>query len=163
MMTTSRTSENGQQTENPFKERSIDKLSDDIAASLHVIVEEGWEAYAAEEFGMDGNFLDKEDMDDKYKNKPEQLENIYKNARKIICPTRGVELWEDPKWCSTQKTGSRTSQGVERRINQGHGNFFKKRSQTRTRRTTSLHRAITASAPQGSHRRAAREGHEVAH
>ena len=64
-----------------------------------MIVEEGWEAYEAEEFGMDGNFLDKEDMDDKYKNKPEQLDNIHKNARKLSCPTRGVELWEDPKWC----------------------------------------------------------------
>ena len=53
-----------------FKERNIDKLSDDIVASLHVIVEEGWEAYEAEEFGMDGNFLDKEDMDEKCKTNP---------------------------------------------------------------------------------------------
>ena len=67
MMTTSRTSKNGQQTKNAFKERNIDKLSDDIAASLHVIVEEGREAYEAEEFGMDGNSLDKDDMDEKCK------------------------------------------------------------------------------------------------
>ena len=109
-----------------FKERNKDKLSENMAESLHVIVEEGWEAYEAEEFGMDGNVLDKDDMDEKYKNKPEQLENICKNARKNICPTRGVALWEDPKWCSTQKTGSRTRQGVKRRTNQYHGNFFNK-------------------------------------
>ena len=82
-------------------------------------MEEGWEAYEAEEFGMDGNFLDKEDMDDKYKNKPQQLDNIYKHARKNICPTRGFAFCEDPKLCLTQMTGTRTSQGVKRRINQG--------------------------------------------
>ena len=51
-----------------FRERHRNKIAEDIAASLSLIVEEGWEAYEMNEFGMDGNFLDKVDMDEKYKN-----------------------------------------------------------------------------------------------
>jgi len=109
-----------------FRERNKGKLSDDIAASLSVIVEEGWEAYQTDEFGMDGNFLDKEDMNLKHKDKPDQLASIYKNARTITCPTRGVQLWEDPQWSSSAKNGSRTRQGVKRVITQNQDNFQKK-------------------------------------
>ena len=158
MLATSRTSKQ----KAAFRERHRDKLSEDIAASLSVIVEEGWEAYQTNEFGMDGNFLDKEDMDLKYKNKPEQLENIYKNARTITCPTRGVQLWEDPNWSSSAKNGSRTRQGVKRVITQNQDNCQKKTKKGSPGEEGGGRRVTPRHPPQGSHRRAAREDHEAA-
>ena len=46
-------------------------------------------------FLANGKWLDEIDLDDKYKNKLEQLEEIKKRARTFVHPTRQVTLYED--------------------------------------------------------------------
>jgi hypothetical protein len=44
-----------------------------------------------------GVFKDKEDMEAKYKDKPLQLQNIFRNAATLVCPTKEVQMWADPE------------------------------------------------------------------
>ena len=47
-----------------------------------------------------GEFIDVEDLNNKYKDTPQRLEAIKQNARTMQCPTSGVQLFEDVKWVS---------------------------------------------------------------
>ena len=40
-------------------------------------------------------YLDSEDLAEKYRNNPVILESILTNAKRLLCPTRGVWLYED--------------------------------------------------------------------
>ena len=57
-----------------------------------------------------GPMIDEDDLDEKYKNKPDQLANIKQHAYSCIHPTRRVKMWEDVElrrhWnqTETQKT-----------------------------------------------------------
>ena len=42
-----------------------------------------------------GTYLDSEDLAEKYRNNPVILESILTNAKRLLCPTRGVWLYED--------------------------------------------------------------------
>ena len=44
-----------------------------------------------------GVFKDKQDLDELYKSKPEQLKNIYKNAVEVLCPIKQCKMWADPE------------------------------------------------------------------
>jgi hypothetical protein len=46
-------------------------------------------------FASAGRFMDEEDLKEKYKNKPDQLEQIFDNARTMTHPDRKVTMWED--------------------------------------------------------------------
>jgi len=46
-------------------------------------------------FASTGRFMDEEDLKEKYKNKPDQLEQIFDNARTMTHPDRKVTMWED--------------------------------------------------------------------
>ena len=41
-------------------------------------------------FAAGGKFYDKADLEEKYKSKPDQLQSIFKHAKKIVHPTRKV-------------------------------------------------------------------------
>ena len=45
-----------------------------------------------------GKFLDSPGLAEKYKNKPDQLTNVRAKANSIICPTRGVRIYEDLRY-----------------------------------------------------------------
>ena len=73
-----------------------------------------------------GRFLDTEDLEEKYKSKPEQLAAIYKNARTILCPVREVQLWEDPEFSSSASRGSESRRETTRRAEQIDNKFHVK-------------------------------------
>ena len=50
-----------------------------------------------------GAFKDDQDLQEKYKNKPEQLANIVAHAPKYFCPVRKVTLRQDPEYVLTQQ------------------------------------------------------------
>ena len=56
-------------------------------------------------FKGNGQFRDKEFLDEKYKDRPEELQNIYKNARSMEHPDRHVQLWEDREFCVEEEKG----------------------------------------------------------
>ena len=47
-----------------------------------------------------GAFKDAIDMDKAYKDKPEQLVNIYENSMSMVCPIKKVKMWVDPEFTS---------------------------------------------------------------
>ena len=49
-------------------------------------------------FGSSGIFIDEDDLNEKYKRKPEQLASIKANTRTMTCPVRKVKLYEDPEF-----------------------------------------------------------------
>ena len=67
-----------------------------MAAGLVTTIEEAKEEFDKERFVAGGGFYDAVDMAERYKGKPELLDSIFKNSRKITCPIRNVELWQDP-------------------------------------------------------------------
>ena len=72
------------------------------------------------EFNDLGKFMDEDDLTEKYKNKPEQLKNIFANATTTHCAVRNVTLWADPEYtlnlrnsASASKTRARTMERDE--------------------------------------------------
>ena len=64
------------------------------------------------EFINSGAFKDKNDLEAKYKDKPDQLSNIFRNARTMTCPVRSVMLRLDPDYKlshSFSNCGTRTT------------------------------------------------------
>ena len=43
-------------------------------------------------------------MTDKYKDKPDQLASIFKNAETMTCSVRNVKLWQDPQYVLEHKS-----------------------------------------------------------
>ena len=65
-------------------------------------------------FLANGKWLDEEDLDEKYKNKPAQLAEIKKRARTFVHPTRQVKLYEDLDFDST--AGVTAKRKAEQRV-----------------------------------------------
>ena len=87
--------------------------------------------WSNDSFGKSGKFLDEHDMSAKYKEKPYQLANIFKNARQITCPVRGVTLWEDPSYSTKTEAGTHYKKQQNRTLVQNEHNFVK-RQKTKT-------------------------------
>ena len=106
-------------------------------AYLRFCIEERstWEE---ESFRHNGHYLDKVDMDEKYKNKPLQLASIYENAKKINCPIRNCDLWEDPDYQSTAASGSAAKDSMKRSLVQDNSKFLpaEKKAEERKRGST---------------------------
>ena len=56
-----------------------------------------------------GTFLDMQDLETKYKGKPERLAGIKKYARRVLDPVSNVELIEDMEYKSSHSTATKTS------------------------------------------------------
>lgn len=52
------------------------------------------------QFEADGEYMDEIDIREKYKSKPEILENILRNARRFFCPVKKVTMYADPRYTS---------------------------------------------------------------
>ena len=72
-----------------------------------------------------GEFLDEEDLRERYKNKPGQLENVLQNAETMIHPTRKCKMYLDFAMTKDVASGSSTSHEVKRRVEQEDGKFHK--------------------------------------
>eukprot|EP00959_Pyramimonas_sp_CCMP1952_P188122 3933791-Pyramimonas_sp.AAC.1 len=63
-------------------------------------IEEKSETYTEVEMQGTGDFLDEDDLKEKYKNKPLRLKGILARARRFADPISGVELIEDMQYKS---------------------------------------------------------------
>lgn len=52
------------------------------------------------QFEADGEYMDEIDIWEKYKSKPDILENVLKNARRFFCPIKKVTMYADPRYTS---------------------------------------------------------------
>ena len=64
----------------------------------------------------DGKFLDKEDMEEKFKAKPHQLKSILANTKTHYCNVRDVLLYEDPEYMSQNKSTKESGKDSKRQI-----------------------------------------------
>ena len=71
-------------------------MGDDLAKRMRETITEHVINSESTEFTQLSDFLDKEDMTEKYKDKPRQLESIWQNAKRMPCPVRNVTVWQDP-------------------------------------------------------------------
>ena len=69
-----------------------------MAGALTTYVEENHVEYQKGKFIAGGGFFDEIDMKKRYKDKPEQLANIFQNARSFVCGVRNTRLWQDPNY-----------------------------------------------------------------
>ena len=78
-----------------FRDNADNTTTDFLAAKMNETVVKAKRRSMTQRFVETGVFLDKEDLEEKYKHKPGQLASILQNARKCNDPVRGVTLYED--------------------------------------------------------------------
>ena len=109
-----------------FYDDNCDVMLEELPAKLRTYITEVTTDFGRNELGKYGNFLDKEDLDKKYADKPAQLAAIYKNARTMVCEVRECQLWEDPEYKSAEVAGSSWETTKKREVAQEDNNFKKK-------------------------------------
>eukprot|EP00959_Pyramimonas_sp_CCMP1952_P445850 9334578-Pyramimonas_sp.AAC.1 len=78
-----------------FKKLASGKLPKEIAKMMEFRIEETFADECTLEMVGTGDFLDEEDMTEKYKNKPKRLAVILKNANRYYCDIAETEYIED--------------------------------------------------------------------
>ena len=100
--------------------KNADLMGKDLAKAITNTTSLSYTDEQVDGFLASGKWLDEIDLDEKYKNKPEQLAEIKKRARTFVHPTRQVKLYEDLDFDSTAGlTAKRTAeQRVESQSNE---------------------------------------------
>jgi hypothetical protein len=75
-------------------------MGKDLKAAIEETMSEYYSEKEMEAWIKDGKFLDKEDMEEKFKAKPHQLKSILANTKTHYCNVRDVLLYEDPEFVS---------------------------------------------------------------
>ena len=81
--------------------RSQEEHGFDLAVEIKLLTNEARTERTQARFVASGALTDKEDLEEKYKKKPEQLANIFANAYNFMCPIRKCQLWADPAYVKT--------------------------------------------------------------
>eukprot|EP00913_Durusdinium_trenchii_P013192 g12382.t1 len=87
-----------------------------LLARLQETITESKRVATSVEFEGTGEYCDEQDMNERYKDKPEQLANIFANTRNFFCPVRQVWLYEDVKYKRTAKDSEETSRVDKRKL-----------------------------------------------
>jgi len=84
-----------------FYKKHKDTLRKDLKTEVEGIVKEKSTAEAEVAFGGNGNWMDEEDLREKYKHKPGRADAILENSRSYTCPIINVKLYEDMEYKSS--------------------------------------------------------------
>ena len=105
-------------TRQRFMRENVATMGNDLAKRMQETITEFMFRGQSTELISNSDFLDEDDMANKYKHKPEQLASIWENARSMHCPIRNVTVWQDPQFVlkSTDKVGHGKIE--ERKMNQ---------------------------------------------
>ena len=83
-----------------FYRHGHELMGKDLKALVEETISESYSEKEMEAWIKDGKFLDKEDMEEKFKAKPHQLKSILANTKTHYCNVRDVLLYEDPEFVS---------------------------------------------------------------
>ena len=83
-----------------FIKENHELMGENLKAKLQAVCTEELQRSFSISLQGNGAFLDSPDLAEKYKNKPDQLTNVRAKANSIICPTRGVRIYEDLRYVS---------------------------------------------------------------
>ena len=81
-----------------FIKENHELMGEHLKAKLQAVCTEEIQRNITISLHGNGTFLDSPDLAEKYKNKPDQLTNVRAKANSIICPTRGVRVYEDLRY-----------------------------------------------------------------
>ena len=87
-----------EQEKQEFYKKYQDLAGEGLLTRLQETIVESKRNSTSVTFEGTGEYFDEMDMNEKYKNKPEQLANIFANTRNYFCPVRQVWLYEDVKY-----------------------------------------------------------------
>ena len=99
---------------------------EDLIARMQETVVESKRLSTKVEFEGTGEYIDENDMNQRYANKPEQLANLFANTRRFYCPVRQVWMYEDVTYKRTATDTEEVSKVEKRKVqkiptNQGSG------------------------------------------
>jgi hypothetical protein len=106
---------NSRATKSAFYRSSHALLGMQLTAAITEHVTETKSELVSSRFAVSGAFKDKLYLDEKFKDRPGQLANLYKNAMRMTCKITGAELWEEPDYASV-----RANEETHRREHQRH-------------------------------------------
>ena len=89
-------------------------LGTDLPKRISLAIEETNIFSQITTFNAGGGFMDEDDLNAKYKSKPEQLKNIKEFGQSFVCPVRKCKMWLDPKYVLKNETFE-THERVEKR------------------------------------------------
>jgi len=95
---------------------SHDKMGKDLEMNIRLVIEETKVTSQLTTLQSGGGFMDEEDLDEKYKSKPKQLENIKKYGKKMMCPVRKIELFQDPEYVLTNTQSEKNERHEKRKV-----------------------------------------------
>ena len=80
-----------------------------------------------EKWAASENFMDEDDLREKYKSKPEILANVLKNATQFRCPIRGCTMFADVSYNSNRVTTETEARHVKRSLDTNEDHKGEKR------------------------------------
>ena len=86
---------------------------DELKSKVEELVSDWKTATTKFEFNVEGEYLDEDDLNQKYSAKPEMLRNILQNAPRHFCPVKKIYLYADPKY--TSKIQDATEYGTQQK------------------------------------------------
>ena len=84
-----------------FIKESHELLGNELKAKMKMVATQEMESKQTISIRGKGLYKDSTDLEIKYQDRLEQLENIKRNANTFLCPTRGVQVWEDLEYMTT--------------------------------------------------------------
>lgn len=114
--------------------KNADLMGKDLAKAITNTASLSYTDEQVDGFLASGKWLDEIDLDEKYKNKPEQLAEIKKRARTFVHPTRQVKLYEDLDFDST--AGLTAKRKAEQRVESQSNEQEKKPKRQKTEKSS---------------------------
>jgi hypothetical protein len=69
-------------------------MSLDIPTAIKEGLRHSYQESSSQSFSSNGTWLDKEDLEERFASKPQQLQSVLANAKQIWCPIRNCSLYE---------------------------------------------------------------------
>ena len=98
-----------------FKECS-DLAGNELLMKMQETIVHSTAKTSSVKFTGTGAFMDETDLNAKYASKPEQLEAIKQNTRRLMCPIRRVLLFEDVRFTSTTEDQETHTKEKKRKV-----------------------------------------------
>ena len=114
--------------------KNADLMGKDLAKAITNTASLSYTDEQVDGFLASGKWLDEIDLDEKYKNKPEQLAEIKKRARTFVHPTRQVKLYEDLDFDSS--AGLTAKRKAEQRVESQSNEQEKKPKRQKTEKSS---------------------------
>ena len=108
-----------------WKLENRDSIGQDLAASLKLLLHTKSSTYSDSKLKAVGDYVDEDDLKQRYKDKPEQLQNILANAETFYHPTRKVTLYLDAQFSKQAEKGESHSQSYTQDVEQEDPKFHR--------------------------------------